>query len=116
MTKENTDIIIFIPQTNEDCINAQKISFDYGFGWGLKTKQVVRDSNNFTNVLIFKLSKKRISYMEYLSIKQFISAYEYHLNMTIGEEDILKDLNTLKYLLSGKKIINYNKPKILIYD
>lgn len=110
MTNSKDDIIIYVVKNKYDCNNSQLLSFKYGFGWGFKSKQITRNYFGYM-FLVFRLSEKRISYIN--GIDKNI------LEESIGifrKENIIEDLSKLELLLSGKKIINYNKPRILIYD
>jgi len=110
------ELIFFRIENENDWIKSQNLSFRLNYGWGFKKKTDIRKYENRITCLVFNPSTKRLTYLD-SSLDNYLKQYlDYNDVLNINIENVVDKLDRLDFLLSGKKIINYNKPKQLIYD
>ena len=95
-----------------ESIQVQEIAFSCGYSWGSENLKTPRNTSG--RLLVFRPHNKNISYAN----DTYSSLYDFKERIGVdvsGMRQIYFD-NHLKDNLNGVKYIDYNKPKILIYE
>ena len=103
-------VIFFDTPTDEICRNIQLVAMKEGYKWAGSGLRHDLPNHFESRTLAFTPDDKRI--------RRSLQQLDIVLSTFNKDNNILlpKNIIELKYLLSGRKYINYNEPKKLVYE